>query len=131
MGRGLRVDGEEGDSRRNETPLERLDRNLQELLSELRVVVTGVQVLFAFLLVVPFNVAPNAPIPLAAPVTTVGGGHAPVVNVASDPFVVPPVFVATARKWYSVLHPSPVIVPPPIATAALPDPSACAGVALP
>jgi hypothetical protein len=41
---------------RNETPLERLDRNLQELLSELRVVVTGVQVLFAFLLVVPFNV---------------------------------------------------------------------------
>ncbi|TMK26165.1 MAG: hypothetical protein E6G62_03110 [Actinobacteria bacterium] len=50
------MDGEEGDSRRNETPLERLDRNLQELLSELRVVVTGVQVLFAFLLVVPFNV---------------------------------------------------------------------------
>jgi uncharacterized protein DUF6328 len=41
---------------RNETPLERLDRNLQELLSELRIVVTGVQVLFAFLLVVPFNV---------------------------------------------------------------------------
>jgi hypothetical protein len=41
---------------RNETPLERLDRNLQEMLSELRVVVTGVQVLFAFLLVVPFNV---------------------------------------------------------------------------
>jgi hypothetical protein len=40
---------------RHETPLERLDRNLQELLSELRVVVTGVQVLFAFLLVVPFN----------------------------------------------------------------------------
>jgi hypothetical protein len=43
------------DGRRNETPHERLDRNLQELLSELRVVVTGVQVLFAFLLVVPFN----------------------------------------------------------------------------
>jgi hypothetical protein len=46
----------EADGGRNETPLERLDRNLQELLSELRVVVTGVQVLFAFLLVVPFNV---------------------------------------------------------------------------
>jgi uncharacterized protein DUF6328 len=43
------------DGRRNETPHERLDRNLQELLSELRVGVTGVQVLFAFLLVVPFN----------------------------------------------------------------------------
>jgi hypothetical protein len=47
---------EEVDGGRNETPLERLDRNMQELLSELRVVVTGVQVLFAFLLVVPFNV---------------------------------------------------------------------------
>jgi hypothetical protein len=46
---------EQVDDRRNETPHERLDRNLQELLSELRVVVTGVQVLFAFLLVVPFN----------------------------------------------------------------------------
>lgn len=41
---------------RNETPLERLDRNLEELTGELRVVVTGVQVLFAFLLIVPFNV---------------------------------------------------------------------------
>jgi hypothetical protein len=40
---------------RHETPLERLDRNLEELTSELRVVVTGVQVLFAFLLIVPFN----------------------------------------------------------------------------
>jgi hypothetical protein len=40
---------------RNETPLERLDRNLGELQSELRVVVTGVQVLFAFLLIVPFD----------------------------------------------------------------------------
>jgi hypothetical protein len=46
----------EGDEAgRHETPLERLDRNLQELLSELRIVVTGAQVLFAFLLVVPFN----------------------------------------------------------------------------
>ena len=35
--------------------MERLDRNLEELTGELRVVVTGVQVLFAFLLVVPFN----------------------------------------------------------------------------
>ena len=43
------------DARRHETPLERLDRNLEELNGELRVVVTGVQVLFAFLLIVPFN----------------------------------------------------------------------------
>jgi hypothetical protein len=44
-----------GDARRDETELERLDRNLEELNGELRVVVTGVQVLFAFLLIVPFN----------------------------------------------------------------------------
>jgi hypothetical protein len=43
------------DDGREETPLERLDRNLEELTGELRVVVTGVQVLFAFLLVVPFD----------------------------------------------------------------------------
>jgi hypothetical protein len=40
---------------RHETEEERLDRNLQELLQELRVALPGVQVLFAFLLVVPFN----------------------------------------------------------------------------
>jgi hypothetical protein len=40
---------------REETPLERLDRNFEELTGELRVIVTGVQVLFAFLLIVPFD----------------------------------------------------------------------------
>jgi Family of unknown function (DUF6328) len=40
---------------RDETEDERLDRNLQEMLGELRVALPGVQVLFAFLLVVPFN----------------------------------------------------------------------------
>jgi hypothetical protein len=39
---------------RRETELERADRQLGELLQELRVVQTGVQVLFAFLLGVPF-----------------------------------------------------------------------------
>jgi hypothetical protein len=43
------------DGGRNETELERLDRNLNELLGELRVALPGVQVLFAFLLIVPFN----------------------------------------------------------------------------
>ncbi len=43
------------DEDRHETQLERLDRNLQEMTGELRVVVTGVQVLFAFLLIVPFD----------------------------------------------------------------------------
>ncbi len=41
--------------RRDESEEERLDRNLMELLQELRVVLTGIQVLFAFLLVVPFQ----------------------------------------------------------------------------
>jgi hypothetical protein len=40
---------------RQETELERLDRNTVELLTELRVAATGVQVMLAFLLVVPFN----------------------------------------------------------------------------
>lgn len=40
---------------RGESELERLDRNTVELLNELRVLGTGIQVLFGFLLVVPFN----------------------------------------------------------------------------
>ncbi|GHJ39136.1 DUF6328 family protein [Streptomyces sp. TS71-3] len=39
---------------RNETPLERADRNFAELLQELRVTQTGVQILFAFLLTLAF-----------------------------------------------------------------------------
>ena len=42
-------------SGRNETELERCDRNLVELLQEVRVVQTGVQVLFAFLLMAPLT----------------------------------------------------------------------------
>jgi len=44
-----------GSSNRDETEAERLDRNLSELLQELRVALPGVQVLFAFLLAVPFQ----------------------------------------------------------------------------
>ena len=40
---------------RDETAEERADRNLGELLQELRVALPGVQVLFAFLLTVPFS----------------------------------------------------------------------------
>ena len=40
---------------RNETEQERIDRNLGDLLQELRVALPGVQFLFAFLLVVPFQ----------------------------------------------------------------------------
>src|SRR3712207_5094257 len=42
--------GEEGETRK-----ERIDRELMELLNELRVALPGVQFLFAFLLVVPFQ----------------------------------------------------------------------------
>jgi len=40
---------------RGETEKERVDRELIELLNELRVVLPGVQVLFAFLMTVPFS----------------------------------------------------------------------------
>ncbi|HKG39749.1 MAG TPA: DUF6328 family protein [Conexibacter sp.] len=43
------------DEQRHETEQERLDRNLLELLNEVRVALPGVQVLFAFLLAVPFQ----------------------------------------------------------------------------
>jgi hypothetical protein len=39
---------------RDETEAQRIDRNFNELLGELRVALPGVQVLFAFLLTVPF-----------------------------------------------------------------------------
>lgn len=46
---------EEKSDGRDESELERIDRNMIELLNELRVALPGVQVLFAFLLVLPFN----------------------------------------------------------------------------
>lgn len=43
------------DTERDETPAQRLDRNWNELLQELRVSQTGVQILLAFLLALPFQ----------------------------------------------------------------------------
>jgi uncharacterized protein DUF6328 len=43
------------DDDREETTDEKLDRNTIELLNELRIAGSGIQILFAFLLVVPFN----------------------------------------------------------------------------
>ena len=40
---------------RHETPAERLDRNWSELLQELRVTQTGIQILTGFLLILPFQ----------------------------------------------------------------------------
>jgi hypothetical protein len=48
-------DESRADDDRHESEMERLDRNTTELLNELRVAAVGIQVLFAFLLVVPFN----------------------------------------------------------------------------
>jgi len=50
--RGARHDGRDG---RDESPEERADRNWNELLQELRVTQTGVQLLTAFLLTLPFQ----------------------------------------------------------------------------
>ncbi|MFB7115248.1 DUF6328 family protein [Streptomyces sp. NPDC056291] len=47
--------GQQPPAPRSETPEERADRNLVELLQELRVVQTGVQILFAFLLGLAFT----------------------------------------------------------------------------
>lgn len=46
---------EKAEERTGEDPQERTARELSELLSELRVILPGVQVLFAFLLMVPFT----------------------------------------------------------------------------
>jgi hypothetical protein len=47
--------GNRAEANPDESEKERLDRNLIELLTELRVALPGVQVLFAFLLTVPFT----------------------------------------------------------------------------
>src|SRR5579875_2251567 len=46
---------ERAEERRDESGPERLDRNTMELLNELRVANTGIQVMFAFLLTLPFQ----------------------------------------------------------------------------
>jgi hypothetical protein len=63
---------------RHETPLQRCDRNLVELLQEVRVVQTGVQVLFAFLLIAPLSarfgeVGPTARMEYFASLAAAGG----------------------------------------------------------
>jgi hypothetical protein len=48
-------ESEQAERQRDESQPERLDRNTVELLNELRIAGTGIQVMFAFLLIVPFN----------------------------------------------------------------------------
>lgn len=54
-GAGHRSFAEPGPDGRRETPVERLDRNWNEILQELRVTQTGIQILTGFLLTVPFQ----------------------------------------------------------------------------
>src|ERR1700722_7151993 len=56
---GLNRDQAQDDPGRKETEEERDDRNLMELLQELRVASIGIQVLFGFLLALPFSVRFN------------------------------------------------------------------------
>ena len=50
-----RYDRTMADDGRRETPVEKLDRNWNEILQELRVTQTGIQILTGFLLTVPFQ----------------------------------------------------------------------------
>ena len=56
---------------RGETSAQVLDRNLNELLQELRVVLTGVQILFAFLLTLAFTADLDERGPFATTVYTI------------------------------------------------------------
>ena len=56
---GVRSPQRRGDPSDKESRKQRIDRELMELLNELRVALPGVQFLFAFLLIVPFS--PQAP----------------------------------------------------------------------
>jgi len=47
--------GDTSEAERDETPAERFDRNWSELLQELRVAQTGIQILSGFLLTLPFQ----------------------------------------------------------------------------
>jgi hypothetical protein len=53
--RRKRAEAQNGDGSSGESHKERIDRELIELLNELRVVLPGIQVLFAFLLTMPFS----------------------------------------------------------------------------
>ncbi len=55
MTQDVRISSEDSGERSGETRRERIDRELMELLNELRVALPGVQFLFAFLLIVPFQ----------------------------------------------------------------------------
>jgi Family of unknown function (DUF6328) len=80
-------DSDDRGSQPDETPKERHDRELIELLNELRVALPGVQVLFAFLLAVPF-----------------AQGWSKVTDFQQDVFFV--AFIATALSSALLIAPS-------------------------
>ena len=76
-------------SDRDETPSERADRNFGELVQELRVAQTGVQILFAFLLTLAFYASfpkddPGFAYPLAGALLAVGDAGAVGVVVEAE-----------------------------------------------
>ncbi|HHU38648.1 MAG TPA: sodium:proton antiporter [Propionibacterium sp.] len=72
---------------RNETPAERLDRNWGELLQELRVAQTGIQILVGFMLAFPFQprFADLDPLLVGVYLTALGAG------IGSTALIVAPV----------------------------------------
>lgn len=79
--------GDVAEAERDETPAERFDRNWSELLQELRVAQTGIQILSGFLLTLPFQSRfTDLPAPLVVVFLT-----AAVLGTLSTAFVVAPV----------------------------------------
>ncbi|HEY3340084.1 MAG TPA: DUF6328 family protein [Propionicimonas sp.] len=79
--------GDVAEAERDETPTERFDRNWSELLQELRVAQTGIQILSGFLLTLPFQ----ARFKDLAPVLVVVFLAAAVLATLSTALVVAPV----------------------------------------
>ena len=79
--------GDVAEAERDETPAERFDRNWSELLQELRVAQTGIQILSGFLLTLPFQARFTD---LSAPLVVVFLAAA-VLGTLSTAFVVAPV----------------------------------------
>jgi hypothetical protein len=85
----------QGDPQTDEDRHEKLNRELLELLHELRVAIPGVQVLFAFLLVVPFSQGfSSVSTPQRYVYFATHAVHRGIRDAAPRPFLPPPPVVA-------------------------------------
>ena len=89
-----------GDTGRSETPAERSDRNWSELLQELRVTQTGIQILSGFLLTLPFQARFTDLDPVLVGLFLAAAGFA----TAATLFIVAPVPVHRALFGRHVKH---------------------------